>query len=73
MQRFVFDEVARRLALDQVAGDGERPAAEADERLVGASSARTSRTASRMNGTASSGSGTRSRSTSAAVAHRLAR
>ena len=34
-QRLRDRELARRLALDEVAGDGERPAAEADDRLVG--------------------------------------
>ena len=71
-QRLHRREVAARLPLDEVAGDGERPAAEADDRLVVARArARTSRTASSIDGTDSSGSGTRRRSTSASVAHRL--
>ena len=53
--------------LDEVAGDRERAAAEADHGLLGGSSARTSRTASSTGANASSGSGTRSRSTSASV------
>ncbi len=55
--RLRLHEVARRLALDQVAGDRERAAGEADHRLVGRSSSRTRRTASSMNGTDSSGLG----------------
>ena len=34
-QRLRHGELARRLALDEVAGDGERPAEEADDRLLG--------------------------------------
>ena len=67
MQRLRERELARRPALDEVARDRERAAAETDEACSRASAARTSRTASRMNGTASSGSGTRRRSTSAIV------
>ena len=37
---FDADEVAARPALDEVAGDGERPAAEADQRLLGTELAR---------------------------------
>ena len=49
-------ETHARLALDQVAGDGEWSAAKADHGLVGRSSRRTIATASRMNRTDSSGS-----------------
>ena len=70
-QRLRPREVSARLSLDEVAGDRERAAAEADERLLLARArARTSRTASRI---ASSGSVTLSRSTSARVRDRLAR
>ena len=67
-ERLRARELAARPALDEVAGDRERPAAEADDRLSRrAAPPRTSRTASSTGANASSGSGTRSRSTSASV------
>ena len=61
------EEVAARLPLDEVAGDRERPAAEADQRAL-----RRELRAARVRTASSTGpnapSGTRSRSTSAALA-----
>ena len=73
MSAFVTAKSRRRLALDEIAGDGERPAAEADDGLVGAQLRPDEPIASRIGATVSPGSGTCSRSTAAIVRDRLAR